>query len=311
MGPLILLAALSALGAPFAAPRPAVGRAYAALLVAVAAWALGQDGPERLLLSHKLQLAVQLQPEPWGVPVALGLLGAVMRSTSPRLWSAAGLGLCASMSMNPAFTALCLGLCAFNLSGGAAIPAAWIAGLSLWAGVWAGEGSAALTLLLGVGLVWSAGAEARLAALIAAAMFVEPGFELAETGVLGPAVTVALLGGAVWTGRAWMATLALGLSFALLGEPGLPLCLMVLGLLPEPGAEASTEASSAPLSRLAAAAAALALLVLGAGLGPAPVILPLAVALWATLRRPPDASVAAVLGPLLALATLLWRWGPA
>lgn len=309
MGPLILFVAVAALGLPFAVARPTPSRAYAVVLAATGALALTQTAPERLLLSHKLQLAVQLQVSEWSPMLGLGLVGAVMTRPSPRLWAAAALGLCAALSMNPAFTALSLGLCAFGLSERAA-PAAWVAALSLWAGLWAGEGSAAVSLVGGVVLVACALGQPgeRVAALVAAGLFTvaSPHAALTETGALGLLATVALLGRAVWTRSPWMATLAVGLTLANLGEPGLGLSLMVAGLLPEP----EPQAPRALLTHTSAVVAALALLVLGAGLGPAPaLILPLGVGLWALLSQPPAPRLWSLLGPSVALAALLLRWG--
>ncbi|MBK9368632.1 MAG: hypothetical protein IPN01_20360 [Deltaproteobacteria bacterium] len=307
MGPLILFAALAALGFPFAEARPALSRAYALALACSGALAVTQTTPERLLLSHKLQLAVTLQVSEWSPILGLGLLGAVMLSPSPRLWAAAALGLCAALSMNPAFTALSLGLCAFALSGAVA-PAAWIVALSLWAGIWAGEGSAAVTLLAGGILVVCArgGPGERVAAIAAAGLFTTPGAELSQTGAFGLLAAVALIGRAAWTGAPWMALVGVGLTLANLDEPGLALSLMVAGLIPEP----APQAPRVLLTPISAATAALAVLVLGAGLGPAPaLILPLGVALWALLRHPPRPGLWSLIGPGLALAVLIQRWG--
>ena len=307
MGPLILFAALAALGSPFAEARPTFGRAYALLLACIGAFASLQTTPERLLLSYKLQLAVALQGSEWSPILGLGLLGAVMLSPSPRLWSAAALGLCAALSTSPALTALSLGLCAYGLSGAIAT-AAWIAALSLWAGIWAGEGSAALCLTVGVALVWSTRGRPgeRIAALVAAGQLTTPDVDLTETGALGLLVTVALIGRAAWTGSPWMATIGVGLTLASLGEPGLPLCLMVAGLLPDP----DPQAPRALLTTLSAAVAGLTLLVLGAGLGPAPaLVLPLGLGLWALLRAPPSVGLWSLIGPCVGLAVLYHRWG--
>jgi hypothetical protein len=241
LGPLILFVAVAALGLPFAVARPTPSRAYALVLAATGALALTQTAPEWLLLSHKLQLAVQLQVSEWSPMLGLGLVGAVMTRPSPRLWAAAALGLCAALSMNPAFTALSLGLCAFGLSERAA-PAAWVAALSLWAGLWAGEGSAAVSLVGGVVLVACALGQPgeRVAALVAAGLFTvaSPHAALTETGALGLARHRRALGSGGLDRSPWMATLAVGLTLANLGEPGLGLSLMVAGLLPEPDPQA-------------------------------------------------------------------------
>jgi hypothetical protein len=307
LGPLILFAAVAVLGLPFGEARPTFARAYALVLTSIGALALTQTRPDRLLLSHKLQLALTLQGSEWSSFVALGLLGAVILSPSPRVWAAAALGLCAALSLNPAFTALSLGLCALSLSGAVA-PAAWIAALSLWAGIWAGEGSAAVTLICGVTLVASArgGPRERVSAITAAGLFTTPGVELSQTGALGLAVTAAVIGRSAWLGSPWMATLGVGLTLTSLREPGLGLCLMVAGLIPAP----DPQAPRALLTQMSAAVSVLTLLVLGAGLGPAPaLILPLGVALWAVLRQPPASGLWSLIGPGAALAVLIQRWG--
>ncbi len=307
MGPLILFSALAAFGLPFAQARSAPARAYAACLAGLGALALTQSAPERLLVSHKLQLAVQLEVSEWSPMLALGLGGAVMLSPSPRLWAAAAMGLCAALSTHPAFTALSLGLCAFGLCDRAA-PAAWVGALSLWAGLWAGEGSAWVTLGAGVVLALCAlnRPGERVAALVAAGLLTAPtGPDLAETGAFG-VLAVALLGRAVWTRSPGVATIGVGLVVASLTAPGLALSLMVAGLLPEP----APLAPRSLLSNASAAVAALALLVLGAGLGPAPaLVLPLGVGIWALLQQPPRPNAWSLLGPSAALAALLLRWG--
>jgi hypothetical protein len=311
VGPLIAFVLLAAVGLPFVGDRGAWGRAYAASLLALGALALTQTAadlaPERILLSHTLQLAVTMRASEGSPFVGLGLFGAAMFGTSPRRWAAVGLGLCAALSLSPAFTALCLGLCAFGL-GDRLAPAAWIAALGLWAGIWAGEGSPLVVLLLGVGLVWSVagGPEERVAALVAAGLFTAPGAALTQTGEVSLVVTAAVIGRAAWTGSPWMATLGVGLTLASLGESGLGLCVMAAGLLPEP----HHQAPQAPLSAASAVVAVLTLLVLAAGLGPAPaILLPVGVGLWALLRRRPPPSVWSLLGPTVALGILLWRWG--
>ncbi|MBK7758331.1 MAG: hypothetical protein IPI35_18415 [Deltaproteobacteria bacterium] len=57
LGPLILFAAVAVLGLPFGEARPTFARAYALVLSSIGALALTQTRPDRLLLSHKLQLA--------------------------------------------------------------------------------------------------------------------------------------------------------------------------------------------------------------------------------------------------------------
>lgn len=309
MGPLTLFSALAPLGLPFAAARPPLRWAYAGALTALGAFALYAGAPERLLLSYKLTLALTLEVSEASPSLGVGLLGAAARSPSPRVWSAAALGLCAALSTSPPFTALFLGLCALGL-GGAAAPAAWIAGLSLWAGAWAGEGSAALGLFASAGLLLCAqsGPDARVAALVAAGMFTSADAGLPHAGALGLIAAALVTGLAAWRGSSWLAAVGLGLSLDALGSPGLALCLMVAGLLPD----AAPQPSPGPLTAASAALSACALLVLGAGLGPAPAaILPLAVALWAVQTRRPASTPGDVLAPALALTALIWRWGSA